>query len=124
MDLDPTDEQQSIVDVFGSLAERTVPLDRLRDHEPLGFAAGLWEQLVAVGAPGMAVPEAAGGADATLLDLSLAVEALGRRLAPAPLIEHAVTTRLLARIDRLSPQLLDGTRVLMQTLLDLDDSLP
>ena len=54
MDLDPTDEQQSIVDVFGSLAERTVPLDRLRDHEPLGFAPALWEQLVAVGAPGMA----------------------------------------------------------------------
>ena len=71
MDLDPSDEQQSIVDVFGGLAERTVPLDRLRDHEPVGFAPALWEQLVAVGAPGMAVPEDAGGAGATLLDLAL-----------------------------------------------------
>ena len=111
MDLDPTDEQQSIVDVFGGLAERTVPLDRLRDHEPVGFAPELWEQLVAVGAPGMAVPEPAGGAGATLLDLALAVEALGRRLAPAPLIEHAVAARLLARVDALAPDVLDGARV-------------
>jgi alkylation response protein AidB-like acyl-CoA dehydrogenase len=111
VDLDPTDEQQSIVDVFGDLAERTVPLDRLRDHEPVGFAPALWEQLVAVGAPGMAVPEAAGGAGATLLDLALAVEALGRRLAPAPLIEHAVTTRLLARTDSCLDDLLDGSRI-------------
>lgn len=111
MDLDPTDEQQSIVDVFGDLAERTVPLDRLRDVEPLGFAPELWDRLVAVGAPGMAVPEAAGGADATLLDLALAVEALGRRLAPAPLIEHAVAARLLARVDALTPEVLDGARI-------------
>ena len=111
MDLDPTDEQQSIVDVFGDLAERTVPLDRLRDHEPVGFAPELWERLVGVGAPGMAVPEAAGGGGATLLDLALAVEALGRRLAPAPLIEHAVTARLLARVGALSPEIIEGSRI-------------
>ena len=111
MDLDPTDEQQSIVDVFGDLAERTVPLDRLRDHEPIGFAPALWDRLVAVGAPGMAVPEDAGGAGATLLDLALAVEALGRRLAPAPLVEHAVAARLLARVDALAPEVLDGSRI-------------
>jgi alkylation response protein AidB-like acyl-CoA dehydrogenase len=111
MDLDPTDEQRSIVDVFGTLADRTCPLDQLRAHEPLGFAPQLWEQLVAVGAPGMAVPEAAGGAGASLLDLSLAVEALGRRLAPAPLVEHAVTARLLARAGALPAEVLDGARL-------------
>jgi alkylation response protein AidB-like acyl-CoA dehydrogenase len=111
VDLDPTDEQQSIVDVFGGLAERTVPLDRLRDHEPLGFAPQLWRQLVSVGGPGMAVPEDAGGGGATLLDLALAVEALGRRLAPAPLVEHAVAARLLARVDALAPDVVDGTRI-------------
>ena len=97
--------------MFGNLAERTVPLDRLREHEPVGFAPELWDQLVAVGAPGMAVPEDHGGGGATLLDLALAVEALGRRLAPAPLVEHAVTTRLLARTDTLLDELLDGSRV-------------
>ena len=108
MDLDPTDEQRSIIDVFGALADRTCPVDRLREHEPLGFSPELWAQLVAVGAPGMAVPEDAGGAGAALLDLSLAVEALGRRLAPAPLVEHAVTARLLARVDALPAEVLDG----------------
>jgi alkylation response protein AidB-like acyl-CoA dehydrogenase len=111
VDLDPTDEQQSIVDVFGGLAERSVPLDRLRDHEPVGFAPALWEQLVAVGAPGMAVPEAAGGAGASLLDLALAVEALGRRLAPAPLVEHAVAARLLARVDAHGDDVVGGARI-------------
>lgn len=121
MDLDPTDEQQSIVDVFGGLAERTVPLDRLRDHEPVGFSPELWAHLVAVGAPGMAVPEAAGGAGATLLDLALAVEALGRHLAPAPLIEHAVTARLLAGADALSSDVLDGSRVATLALRPVRD---
>ena len=111
VDLDPTDEQRSIIDVFGALADRTSPLDRLRDHEPLGFAAELWKQLVAVGAPGMAVPESEGGAGAGLLDVSFAVEALGRRLAPAPLVEHAVAARLLARVGALSPAILDGTSI-------------
>jgi alkylation response protein AidB-like acyl-CoA dehydrogenase len=111
VDLDPTAEQQSIIDVFGGLVERACPLDQLRDHEPLGFSSKLWEQLVAVGAPAMAVPEAAGGAGATLLDLALTVETLGRRLAPAPLIEHTVAVRLLARGDALPRDVLDGTRV-------------
>ena len=38
MDLDPTDEQRSIIDVFGALADRTCPVDQLREHEPLGFS--------------------------------------------------------------------------------------
>lgn len=121
MDLDPTDEQQSIVDVFGGLAERTVPLDRLRDHEPVGFAPELWAQLVAVGAPGMAVPVYAGGLGATLLDLALAAEALGRRLAPSPLIEHAVTARLLARVDALPADVVEGARLATLALRPVRD---
>jgi alkylation response protein AidB-like acyl-CoA dehydrogenase len=111
VDLDPTAEQQSIIDVFGGLVDRTAPLEQLREHEPVGFSSELWAQLVAVGAPGMAVPEADGGAGATLLDVALAVEALGRRLAPAPLIEHTVAARLLARCDELSSDVLDGGHV-------------
>jgi alkylation response protein AidB-like acyl-CoA dehydrogenase len=111
VDLDPTAEQQSIIDVFGGLVERTAPLERLREHEPLGFSATLWDQLVAVGAPGMAVPIGAGGAGATMLDLALVAEALGRGLAPAPLVEHAVTARLLARCDALAPAVLDGAEI-------------
>jgi alkylation response protein AidB-like acyl-CoA dehydrogenase len=112
VDLDPSDEQRSIVEVFGSLADRFAPLDRLREHEPLGFSPELWSQLVAMGAPGMGVPELPGGAGAAVLDLSLAVEALGRRLAPAPLVEHTVAGRLLAAVTHDVPtEVLDGASI-------------
>ncbi len=111
MDLKPSDEQQSIIDVFGALADRICPVDQLREHEPLGFSPDLWRQLVAVGAPGMGIAESLDGGGAGVLDLSLAIEALGRRLAPAPLTEHAVTTRLIARAGALPDGVVDGTSI-------------
>ena len=47
----------------------------------------------------MGVPVEAGGWGASLLDLSLVGEQLGRVLAPAPVVETAVAARLLARLD-------------------------
>jgi alkylation response protein AidB-like acyl-CoA dehydrogenase len=112
VDLDPSVEQRAIVDVFGALADRFAPLDRLREHEPGGFSPELWEQLVAMGAPGMGVSESAGGAGASMLDLALAVEALGRRLAPAPLVEHAVAARVLAvTSDDVAAAIVDGAAI-------------
>jgi alkylation response protein AidB-like acyl-CoA dehydrogenase len=111
VDLNPTDEQQSIVDVFGALADRVSPVERLRTHEPLGFSPELWQQLVAMGAPGMGVAESYGGGGAGILDLSLAIEALGRRLAPAPLSEHAVTTRLLTKVGAAPDGVVDGASI-------------
>lgn len=111
MDLELTDEQQSIVEVFGALADRWAPPAGLREHEALGFDPKVWEQLVAMGAPGMALAEADGGGGATLLDLALAVESLGARLTPAPLVEHAVAARLLARAGALTPEVVEGTTV-------------
>jgi alkylation response protein AidB-like acyl-CoA dehydrogenase len=111
VDLNPTDEQQSIIDVFGALVDRVSPVAQLREYEPLGFSPALWQQLVTTGAPGMGVPEADGGGGAGVLDLSLAIEALGRRLAPVPLIEHAVTARLLARAGALPGGVVDGESI-------------
>jgi alkylation response protein AidB-like acyl-CoA dehydrogenase len=111
VDLDPTDEQQSIIDVFGALADRVSPVEDLRAHEPLGFSPDLWAQLGVMGAPGMGVPEFDGGGGAGILDLSLAVEALGRRLAPAPLVEHTVSARLLARVGALPAGVVDGAAI-------------
>jgi len=111
VDLELTDEQQSIVEVFGALADRWAPPAGLREHEALGFDPKVWEQLVATGAPGMALAETDGGGGATLLDLALAVEALGRRLTPAPLVEHAVAARLLARVGALTPEIAEGATI-------------
>ena len=115
MDLEFAEEQRAVVDVFAQIADRESSPAHVREHEALGFSRPLWDQLVAVGAPGMALPESAGGGGSTLLDLGLAIEALGRRLAPAPLIEHAVTARLLARctdgLDRVPADIVDGTTI-------------
>jgi alkylation response protein AidB-like acyl-CoA dehydrogenase len=46
----------------------------------------------------MAVPEADGGWGASLVDLSLVAEQLGRFVAPAPVIEAQMAARLLARL--------------------------
>jgi alkylation response protein AidB-like acyl-CoA dehydrogenase len=84
----------------------------VRAHEALGFSADLWQQLVAAGAPGMAVAEAHGGGGSGLLELALAVEQLGRALAPAPLVEHAVTARLLTAVGAEVPAgVVEGTAI-------------
>jgi alkylation response protein AidB-like acyl-CoA dehydrogenase len=111
VDLELTDEQQSIVEVFGALADRYAPPAGLRQHQDVGFDPKLWDQLVATGAPAMALAELDGGGGATLLDVALAVEALGHRLAPAPLLEHVVAARLLARTGALTPEVVDGTTI-------------
>jgi alkylation response protein AidB-like acyl-CoA dehydrogenase len=112
VDLELSDEQIALVSVFTSVAERFSSPIAVREHEALGFSPDLWRQLSVAGAPAMAVPEPAGGGGAGLLDLALAVEVLGRHLAPAPLIDHSVAARTLYRATGGLPDgVVDGTRI-------------
>ncbi len=95
-DFSPSPEQASIRDAFRDFYRREVPTTRVRAAEPLGFDHDLWKQLVDLGATSMAVPSAFGGDDAELVDLVMIAEEHGSALAPAPLIEHVVASRLLA----------------------------
>ncbi|MFE6862213.1 acyl-CoA dehydrogenase family protein [Nocardia sp. NPDC057668] len=79
------------------------PIEVVRAAEASGFDKNLWEQLCATGATTMALPEAAGGDGASLVDLTLVAEELGRSLAPVPWIDHVCTARLLARLGALDP---------------------
>jgi alkylation response protein AidB-like acyl-CoA dehydrogenase len=111
VDLELSDEQQAIVDLFTSIADRGASGEQVRAHEPLGFSPGLWQLLADAGAPAMALPESVGGGGAGLLELALVVEALGRRVAPSPLVEHAVAARLLAAANCLPEAVVDGTTI-------------
>lgn len=91
------DDQQAVREGFGDFFTKEVPSSLVRDAEPLGFDADLWQRLVAMGATSMALPEAAGGDDATLVDLVLVAEELGKVVGPVPLISHVVASRLLVR---------------------------
>jgi alkylation response protein AidB-like acyl-CoA dehydrogenase len=111
MDLELSDEQQAVVELFTSIAARGASREQVRSHEALGFSSELWELSRSAGVPGMALPEAVGGGGAGVLELALAVETLGRWVAPVPLIEHAVASRLLAAVGEVCSEVVDGTTI-------------
>ena len=79
--------------------------------EESGFDKSLWERLCAMGATTMALPESVGGDGATLVDLTLVAEEIGRSLAPIPWIDHVCATRLLARLGALEPDVMNGKQL-------------
>ncbi|MGW0044901.1 acyl-CoA dehydrogenase family protein [Rhodococcus sp. NPDC003348] len=91
---DHTDLQAAYVKFFQTYS----PIEVVRAAEATGFDKGLWERLAGTGAMSMAVPESAGGDGATLVDLTLVAEEIGRSLAPVPWTDHVTATRLLARL--------------------------
>ena len=76
-------------------------IDVVRAAEASGFDKSLWERLCGTGASTMALPESAGGDGATMVDLTLVAEEIGRAIAPVPWIDHVCATRLLAELDAL-----------------------
>jgi alkylation response protein AidB-like acyl-CoA dehydrogenase len=94
-DLARTDEQTQLVDAVRSLLTRECPPDRVRASESSGHDPSLWRRCLELSLLEMALPD--GGA--TLLDVAFVAELLGEFLAPVPLIEAVVATRLLARMD-------------------------
>ena len=92
-----SEDQQAVAEAFGDLFAREATPEAVRAAEAgCGFDPDLWRKLVAAGAPGMAVDVAGGGSGASLVDLAVVVHEWGRRIAPVPLVEHAVCARLLA----------------------------
>jgi alkylation response protein AidB-like acyl-CoA dehydrogenase len=79
--------------------------------EESGFDKSLWERLCAMGATTMALPESVGGDGATLVDLTLVAEEIGRSLAPVPWIDHVCATRLLARLGALETDVMNGKQL-------------
>lgn len=128
MDLALSEEQQQLVVSFDGLLQRSSSPDHVRAAEPTGFDPTLWRALVDLGAVTMAVPESCGGWGATLLDLSLVAEQLGRALAPAPVLETQVVARLLAAVGSAAareelPALLRGERIVSLALHPVCDGI-
>ncbi|MBO1337853.1 acyl-CoA dehydrogenase family protein [Streptomyces sp. VRA16 Mangrove soil] len=89
MDATFTEEQQEIRRTLRELTtKRCTPDDvKAATRTPAGHDLALWGALGAeLGLPGLALPERYGGVGATVTELALAQEELGRVLAPAPLL--------------------------------------
>lgn len=96
-DFSLSEEQRALQDSYRKFFARYSPTDVVRAAEPVGYDEKLWQRLVETGITSMALPEAAGGDDATMLDIVVIAEEMGRAVAPVPMISHIVASNLIAR---------------------------
>lgn len=85
------------------------------------FDAELYARLGAAGMLGLRAPENMGGSGEGLMAAAVAAEAMGRHLAPVPLIETLIATRLIANLNasagaELLAEALAGRRVITLAL--------
>ena len=82
-----TEEQLALQRAFASLFAKVATPEHVRAAEPLGFDPSLWRRVQQLGVPSM-------GLVAGLVDLAVVAEVAGRHLAPVPLVESLVATRV------------------------------
>lgn len=82
------DELRSMVATF---LDRAQDLTAVRQALETGHDRGTWQRMVTeLGLPAIGLPEAVGGTGASLSDLVVVTEELGRHLDPGPFFSHAV----------------------------------
>lgn len=107
-----TEDHKALQAAYRQLLESHCSIETVWAAQETGFDKSLWERLCATGASSMAIGEEAGGDGATLVDLTLVSEELGRRLAPVPWIEHVCAARLTERLGAAEADVVEGSRIL------------
>jgi alkylation response protein AidB-like acyl-CoA dehydrogenase len=107
MKLDPSDDQRALQASLSSLLSKESSPSRVRAAEPLGFDPELWARLTQIGIPGMATRSSGG----SLVDLAMVCDQAGLHLAPAPVVEACVVTRLLDRLGTCPDDVASGATV-------------
>ena len=88
----------------------------------------LWKDIVELGWPALTIPVKYGGAGLTFSDLAVLLEEMGASLAPSPLVESAITSRILDRYGSdavasdLLPQVAAGDVLITPAILERDVS--
>ncbi|MDN3356358.1 acyl-CoA dehydrogenase family protein [Actinomadura sp. DC4] len=99
MMLNPTGEQLAFKAEVRRFLERSAPLSRTREflEASPGYDTAAWDGLGRLGAQGLLIPEAYGGAGAGVVEAALTSEEMGRVLYASPYLSSAVlAARLLA----------------------------
>lgn len=115
LDYSLSEDHQALQAAYKDFFGTRCTIETVRAAEESGFDKNLWERLCAMGATTMALPESVGGDGATLVDLTLVAEEIGRSLAPVPWIDHVCAARLLSRLGAVDPDVVNG-----QQLVGLD----
>jgi alkylation response protein AidB-like acyl-CoA dehydrogenase len=111
IDYSLTEDHQALQAAYRDFFKTHCSIETVRAAEESGFDKSLWERLCGMGATTMALPDTAGGDGATLVDLTLVAEEIGRSLAPVPWIDHVCAARLLARLDSAEPDVVSGKQL-------------
>ncbi len=111
LDYSLSEDHLAIQEAYKQFFKTHCPIETVRAAEESGFDKSLWERLCAMGATTMALPESSGGDGATLVDLTLVAEEIGRSLAPVPWIDHVCAVRLLERLEALDSELVTGKQL-------------
>ena len=99
-DYELDDHHEVLRDSLRELLTRHSDMATVRSAEPIGHSPALWNRLAASGFTGLGISEELDGQGGGLIELMVAAGEIGRFLAPVPLSDHYVATRLLAQ----SPQ--------------------
>ena len=116
-----TEEQAMLLDVARQFCRDKSPITRVREQleTATGFDGALWDEMVALGWTGIALPESCGGSGLGVATLVPVVEAMGRAMLGTPLISSALAGQLLLRAgnseqcERLLPAIAAATVALL-----------
>jgi len=99
MDFNLTEEQSAIADMAKSLFTDTCTDDFMRDYDDAGQGtmSTLWQACIETGLQGVIIPEAQGGIDLGMTELSLVLQAQGGALAQVPLWRHQLAATAIAK---------------------------
>ena len=111
VDLGLSPDQESIAELFDGFFTNEAPPAVARAAEPLGFDRDLWTKVIELGAPGMGSAPENGGGGASLGDLVVVAETVGRSIAPIPLVDHLAALSLLTDEDLISGESIAGVAV-------------
>ena len=111
LDYSLTDDHEALQAAYKDFFKTHCSIETVWAAQETGFDKSLWERLCAMGATTMALPESVGGDGATLVDLTLVAEEIGRSLAPVPWIDHVCAARLLASLGALEADVMNGKQL-------------
>jgi acyl-CoA dehydrogenase len=123
-----SEEQGMLLDVAREFCRNKSPISTVRSQleTDSGYDAALWDQMVALGWAGIALPESCGGSGMGVATVVPVVEAMGRAMLGTPLISTTLAAQLLlraggeTRFDRVLAELASGTTATVALLENAD----
>ena len=123
-----SEEQAMLLDVAREFCRDKSPIAGVREQleTATGFDRAIWDEMVALGWTGIAVPEACGGSGLGVATVVPVLEAMGRGMLGTPLISSTLAAQLVMRagnsdqIERLLPDLAAGAPATLALLENAD----